>query len=351
MGDGSLKKESQMTSICAPNHQVKQAPNVDAYGRTVDYLRLAVTDRCNLRCIYCMPPEGIPKLAHEDILSYEELLRIVRIVRSLGISKIRITGGEPLVRKGIISFVHRLVDVVTPGEVTMTTNGVLLADYAADLFNAGIRRINISLDTLRADRFSMITRTDAFGDVMKGIEKAMQVGFRPVKLNTVVMKGINDDEVEDLARLTLKEPVHVRFIEFMPFGDREWEDKFISADEIISRLAEVGELEPTISLNNNGPAKYMRFRGAVGKIGIISPMSHHSCDSCNRLRLTPEGKLRTCLFATEEIDVSRFLRSSASDGEIARILVDALKKKPKHRALDTEVLRKCITRPMSAIGG
>jgi cyclic pyranopterin phosphate synthase len=298
-----------------------------------------------------MPPEGIPRLAHEDILTYEELLRLARIARSLGISKIRITGGEPLVRKGIVSFVHRLVDVVSPGEVTMTTNGVLLADYAEELFRAGMRRINISLDTLKAERFREITRVDAFSNVIKGIEKAMQVGFRPVKLNTVVMKGINDDEVGDLARLTVKEPIHVRFIEFMPFGGEKWDEKFISADEIISQLEEVGELEPTVSRNSNGPARYMRFRGAVGKIGIISPMSHHVCASCNRLRLTPEGKLRTCLFATEETDLRQFLRSLASDGEIAELLLDALKKKPKHRSLDTELLRKCIIRPMSAIGG
>lgn len=324
---------------------------MDFRKRVVDYLRIAVTDRCNLRCIYCMPSEGIPKLSHEELLSYEELLRLAAAARSIGISKVRVTGGEPLVRKGIVYFVRRLVEAVNPGEVTMTTNGVLLAEYARDLFSAGIKRINISLDTLKADRFREITRSDLFYAVIRGIEKAMEVGFRPIKLNMVVMKGINDDEVEDLARLTLKEPIHVRFIEFMPFGGEEWEKRFLPAEEIIERLREVGKIEPAVSLNSNGPARYMRFQGAMGKIGIISPMSHHFCDSCNRLRLTPEGKLRTCLFSTEETDIRQLLRRSASDAEITHVLTDVLRKKPAHRVLDTELLRKCISRPMSKIGG
>lgn len=319
--------------------------------RIVDYLRLSVTDRCNLRCIYCVPPEGVPKLSHDDILSYEELLRLVTVARSIGISKVRITGGEPLVRKGIISFIRRLVEVVKPGEVTMTTNGVLLAECAEELFQAGIRRINISLDTMRADRFKKITRSNSFNNVLQGIERAMEVGFRPVKLNMVVMKEINDDEVEDMARLTFREPIHVRFIEFMPFGGEEWERRFLPAGEIIKRLRELGELEPAVSLNSNGPARYMRFRGATGKIGIISPMSHHFCDSCNRLRLTPEGKLRSCLFSTDETDMRELLRGSASDSKIAQTLLDVLKKKPTRRTLDTELLRKCISRPMLKIGG
>jgi len=340
-----------MSFICSPAADQKTSAKNNSYGKVVDYLRLAVTDRCNLRCIYCMPSEGIPRLSHEDILSYEELLRLVAIARSLGISKIRITGGEPLVRKGIISFVQRLTDVAAPGEITMTTNGVLLADMAKDLFQAGIKRINISLDTLKADRFREITRRDAFYDVIRGVEKAMEVGFQPVKLNVVVMKGINDDEVEDLARLTLKEPLHVRFIEFMPFGGEEWEDRFLPADEIIERLKSVEEIEPTISIRSNGPARYMRFRQGIGKIGIISPMTHHFCDSCNRLRLTPEGKLRTCLFSTEETDLRKLLRSGASDGEIAKVILDALKNKSPNRVFDAELLKKCITRPMSTIGG
>jgi len=340
-----------MPLICSPTADQKTSTKKDSYGKVVDYLRLAVTDRCNLRCIYCMPPEGIPRLSHEDILSYEELLRLVAIARSLGISKIRITGGEPLVRKGIISFVRRLIDVAAPGEVTMTTNGVLLADMANDLFQAGIKRINISLDTLKPDRFREITRRDAFYDVIRGIEKAMEVGFHPVKLNVVVMKGINDDEVEDLARLTLKEPLHVRFIEFMPFGGEEWEKRFLPAGEIIERLKSVGELEPTISVRSNGPAQYMRFRQGIGKIGIISPMTHHFCNSCNRLRLTPEGSLRTCLFSKEEIKLGKFLRGGASDGEIAKVILDALKSKSPHQSFNAELLKKCITRPMSTIGG
>ncbi|MCX7822002.1 MAG: GTP 3',8-cyclase MoaA [Syntrophobacterales bacterium] len=331
----------------APGSLYKTPP----YERTVDYLRIAVTDRCNLRCIYCMPPEGVPRLPHKDILSYEELLRFASIARSFGISKIRITGGEPLLRKGIISFINRLIKEVTPEEVTITTNGVLLADCAEELFKAGVRRVNISLDTLRADRFKEITRSDSLKEVFRGIDKAMAIGFHPVKLNVVVMKGINDDEVEDLARLTLKESIHVRFIEFMPFGGEEWEKRFIPSREIIDRLKEVGELESTVSLNNNGPAKYMRFKKGIGKIGIISPMSQHFCNSCNRLRLTPEGKLRTCLFSPEETDIRQLLRCSASDGEIAKVLIEVLKRKPSQRILGTELIKKCISRPMSKIGG
>ncbi|MEJ5301588.1 MAG: GTP 3',8-cyclase MoaA [Thermodesulforhabdaceae bacterium] len=340
-----------MSTTCLETLNQRTSAKTDSRGRVVDYLRLAVTDRCNLCCIYCMPPEGIPKLIHKDILSYEELLRLATIARSLGISKIRITGGEPLVRKGIVDFVRRLVDITNPGEVTMTTNGVLLADLAKDLFQAGIKRINISLDTLKPERFREITRRDAFYDVIRGIEKAMEVGFQPVKLNVVVMKGINDDEVEDLARLTIKEPFHVRFIEFMPFGGDEWEKRFLPADEIIDRIKSLGEIEPTVSLRSNGPARYMRIKGGAGKIGIISPMTHHFCNSCNRLRITPKGNLRTCLFSKEETDLRGLLRDGVSDGEIAKVILDALRNKPANRAFDVELLRKCITRPMSKIGG
>lgn len=325
--------------------------NVDPHGRTIDYLRISVTDRCNLRCIYCMPKEGVPKLSHEDVLSYEEIVRVVNVARSIGISKVRVTGGEPLVRKGIVEFCRSLVEVVGPGNVSMTTNGVLLETFAWELWNAGIRRINISLDTLKPERFAEITGRDYFNRVWNGIMTAYRIGFHPVKLNVVVIKGMNDDEIEDLAALTFSYPFHVRFIEFMPFGSGNWPSRFVSSDEIIERLKRLGDLLPAVSRNSNGPARYYAFPGALGKIGIISPISHHFCDNCNRLRLTADGRLRTCLFSAKETDLRPLLRSSDDDKELAKAIVRALKEKPEKHGLDEEVFHKCIGRPMVKIGG
>ncbi len=325
--------------------------NKDRFGRIIDYLRISVTDRCNLRCIYCMPEEGVPKLSHNEILTYEEILRFVKVSVSLGISKVRVTGGEPLVRKGIIDFCGKLVKIVGAGNVSITTNGVLLEEYADSLYNCGIRRINVSLDTLNKDRFAKITKRDFFDRVWKGILCAHNKGFYPVKINVVAMKGINDDEIESLAALTFKYPFHVRFIEFMPFSEKKWADMYMSADEIIERLKSMGVLEPTKSKNSNGPAKYYKFSGAMGKIGIISPISHHFCSSCNRLRLTADGKLRTCLFSSKELDFKSLLRSSIDDVTLARHILDALKNKPARHKLNEEIFRKCIGRPMTEIGG
>ncbi|SFM67292.1 GTP 3',8-cyclase MoaA [Thermodesulforhabdus norvegica] len=325
--------------------------NIDAHGRTVDYLRISITDRCNLRCIYCMPEEGVPRLSHEDVLSYEEIIRILNVAGSIGISKVRVTGGEPLVRKGVVEFCRSLVEIVGRGCVSITTNGVLLEEFAWDLWNAGIRRINVSLDTLKRERFAEITRRDYFNRVWNGIMTAYRIGFHPVKLNVVVIKGLNDDEIEDLAALTFEYPFHVRFIEFMPFGSGEWSSRFVSSDEIVERLKNVGELLPAVSLNSNGPAKYYAFRGALGKVGIISPISHHFCATCNRLRLTADGKLRTCLFATKETDLRAILRSSEDDEKLKEAIVRALKEKPEKHGLNEELFHKCIGRPMIKIGG
>ncbi len=317
--------------------------------RKINYMRLSVTDRCNLKCIYCTPSENIPKLSHENILTYEELLRVARVSFSLGISKIRLTGGEPLVRKGIVEFTKKIVDIAGVGNISITTNGTLLEHFAKELFSAGIRRVNISLDTLKKDKFVKITRRNLFDDVLRGIEASMMVGFKPVKINVVVLKDINDDEIEDFAKLTLSEEIHVRFIEFMPFGSVEWERGFVSVEEIMDRLKTIGDLQSTISFNNNGPAKYFQFRNAKGKIGIINPITDHFCDSCNRIRITPEGHLRTCLFSSEELDLRYLLRSGASDEELKGAIWVALNKKSGAR--EPKIIRKCIGRPMSSIGG
>jgi GTP 3',8-cyclase len=330
----------------------------DSYQRHIDYLRISITDRCNLRCIYCMPQEGVPKLAHDDILSYEEIIRLAKIAVAMGIRKVRITGGEPLVRRDVLHLCTHIAQIPGLANLTLTTNARLLAQHAASLYQAGVQRINISLDTLNPEKYARITRYDCFHEVWRGIETAHQVGFQPIKLNVVVMRGINDDEIEDLATITKDHPFHVRFIEHMPVqmtGD-ESRQRFLGSDEILDRLRRLGPLEEVRSHNSNGPARHYQIAGAAGKIGIISPISHHFCSTCNRLRLTADGKLRTCLFATEETDLQRPLRRGATDEELAAIIATAIRNKPARHPLDPNSLpeeppRKCFDRPMAAIGG
>jgi cyclic pyranopterin phosphate synthase len=298
-----------------------------------------------------MPEDGVAKLDHAEMLSYEEILRLARIVISMGISKVRVTGGEPLVRKDALGLCESISSLPGLGSLTLTTNGVLLADFAEGLFRAGIRRVNISLDTLKPERFLRISRKDLFGRVWAGIMAAQRVGFSPVKLNTVIMAGVNDDEIEDLARLTLRFPFHVRFIEFMPFQQRDYDSLFIPASEILNRLGRIGQLEEATVSESNGPALHYAFKGAMGKIGIISPVSDHFCPSCNRLRLTADGKLRTCLFSVEETDLRELLRGGGSDEEITAAMLAAINKKPEKHHLSNPVFRKCISRPMFSIGG
>jgi cyclic pyranopterin phosphate synthase len=326
-------------------------PPEDLYHRRIDYLRLSVTDRCNLRCTYCMPEEGIPRLHHEDILRYEEILRLARIVTQMGITRMRITGGEPLVRKDILYLCANIARIPGLKSLSLTTNGLLLQEYARSLFEAGIQRINVSLDTLQPEKYAAITRRDCFEQVWGGILAARDIGFAPLKLNAVVMRGINDDEIENLARLTYQYPFEVRFIEFMPFQSVEGQNRLVSADEILERLAAVAPLHPTISQNGNGPARHFRFSNTLGKIGIISPISQHFCQTCNRLRVTADGKLRTCLFSTEETDLKTPLRGGASDRDIMERIYAAIKRKPERHELDRGILRKCISRPMVRIGG
>ena len=320
--------------------------------RTINYLRLSITDRCNLRCMYCMPEEGMAFVPHSEILSYEELLHMVRVSVRSGIRKVRLTGGEPLVRKGFIPFLEKLSAIEELKEITLTTNGVLLKEYAADIRHCGICRINISLDSLKPERFFHITRRDLFHKVWEGIEEAERLHFHPLKINVVAMKGINDDEVLDFARLTLDKPFHVRFIEFMPIGkNNSWtSERFITAEELRTRIKALGDLKPVEHDAMDGPAERYRIEGARGEVGFISAVSSHFCDTCNRLRLTAEGRLRGCLFSDKEIDVKTPLRDGKGDEHLAELLKRAIDEKPHGPGRISSGPRKCI-RQMSSIGG
>ncbi|HPD61163.1 MAG TPA: GTP 3',8-cyclase MoaA, partial [Thermodesulfobacteriota bacterium] len=256
----------------------------DRYQRTINYLRISVTDRCNLRCQYCMPEEGIPLINHEDILRYEEILHLVRVYAQEGITKVRITGGEPLVRKGIVNFITELSAIPGIKDLSMTTNGVLLKDFAQPLKLAGLKRINISLDTLDQETFFRITRRDKFCDVWAGIQEALKVGFSPVKLNVVIIKGTNEKEVFDFARLALEFPLVVRFIEYMPAGENQWNPELVySNSQIKEQIQQLGALIPLHGERNDGPAVRYRFKNSLGEIGFINPISSHFCHLCNRI--------------------------------------------------------------------
>ncbi|MGV1098781.1 GTP 3',8-cyclase MoaA [Thiovibrio sp. JS02] len=324
----------------------------DTFARSISYLRISLTDHCNLRCLYCTPQEERDKLQSGELLSYEELLRVVRLAVSLGIEKVRLTGGEPLVRRDILSFIREIARIPGLNDIRLTTNGVLLADHAEELRRAGISKLNISLDTLKPERFQEITGVDAFARVWAGIMKARALGFSPIKLNIVALKGINDDEFIDFARLTLTEPLQVRFIEFMPIGASSvWNrEKYISSQAIMELLRPLGELEPQASKRMDGPARVFRLPGAVGSLGFISPISHHFCDRCNRLRLTSEGKLRSCLLSDQETDLKARLRGGATDDQLRELIVATILNKPKGHTLSTEGGSNCHGK-MSRIGG
>jgi cyclic pyranopterin phosphate synthase len=325
---------------------------LDPYKRKINYLRISVTDRCNLRCRYCMPEEGIPLISHEEILTYEEMLRIVRVFASQGISKVRLTGGEPLVRKGIVEFVSYLSQIKEIKDLSLTTNGILLKEFAQDLKQAGLKRINISLDSLKKERFFRITRRDDFERVWGGIEEALRVGLSPIKINMVAIQGLNDDEIESFGRLSLHLPLTVRYIEYMPSGNGEdWkETDILTIPQIQRRLEKVGKLIPIPSDQWDGPARRFRIEGALGEIGLIGAVSSHFCGDCNRLRLTPDGKIRTCLFSDEEIDVREILRKGGSDDDLKERLLVALRTKPERHHINSHQFKKC-QRNMSAIGG
>lgn len=325
----------------------------DQFKREINYLRVSVTDRCNLRCVYCMPENGVEMADHNAILSYEEILRIIKAGVRMGIRKIRLTGGEPLVRKDIIDLVKEIAGIPEIDDLALTTNGILLPQMAAELKNAGLRRVNISLDTLKSDRFEQVTRIGKLGDVWAGINTAVKVGFKPIKINTVVMRGFNDDEIVDLARMTTELPLHLRFIEVMPIGDTEnWAaEKHVSTNEIFEIVnKELGILKPVKKVIGNGPAKYYQIPGAKGTIGFIGAISKHFCDECNRLRLTSEGKLRPCLQSPVEVDIKEMLRKGATDEELEKIFEDVVLKKPQKHTMVEDGWGE-NQRKMSQIGG
>ncbi|MFA5517526.1 MAG: GTP 3',8-cyclase MoaA [Desulfuromonadales bacterium] len=324
---------------------------LDTFGRTIDYLRLSVTDRCNLRCRYCMPEEGVPPMAHEQILSYEELLRVTAVALRLGVKKVRVTGGEPLVRRGIVDFIRQLAALPGAPEVALTTNGLRLAEMADDLKAAGLSRVNISLDTLRPERFAAITRREGLSRVLAALEAAESAGLTPLKLNMVPIRGVNADEIADFARLTLERSWQVRFIEFMPVSgglDYPPESRFPAAD-IQAALATVAPLVALPRSGPAGPARIYRFAGGRGSVGIIPAVSNHFCGECNRLRLTADGRLRPCLFSTEEIDLKAALRQ-LGEGALEQLLLGAVTAKPERHAIGEAGFRQG-SRRMQEIGG
>ncbi len=333
---------------------------VDMFSRTISYLRLSLTDRCNLKCMYCVTEDErngcLTKLSQNELLSYEELLRVVKIAVNMGISKLRLTGGEPLVRKNVMHFIEQLGSIENLHDIRITTNAVLLEHYAQQLVAAGVKKINISLDTLKPERFTRITGVDCFDKVWRGIEKAQAVGFSTVKLNMVVMRGINDDELVDFARMSQETDLQIRYIEFMPVGASSRWDKntYMSSDEIKERIAVLGELIPDAGGRADGPASVFKLgEDAQGKLGFISPISHHFCDKCNRLRLTSEGMLRSCLLHDEETDLRSVLRSGGTDAEIRATLLTAIRNKPKGHQMEDRLKESgsdCHGR-MSRIGG
>jgi GTP 3',8-cyclase len=305
----------------------------DGLGRRIEYLRISVTDKCNLRCVYCMPLEGLPWLKRAELLTYEEIAAVVGVMAPMGLRRLRITGGEPLVRRDVTTLVRLLAAIPGIEDVALSTNAVLLADMAEELRDAGVGRVNISLDSLRPDRVDAIARRPgSFRRIMAGLAAAEQVGLTPIKINVVVMRGRNDDELEDFADITRDRPWHIRFIEVMPVGGSLGisADEYVPAPEMLRRIRAMGSLEPVDGPAGNGPATYFRFPGAPGTVGVITPMSHNYCETCNRMRLTANGQLRPCLFG----DLHTNLRDPLRAGEpIEPLVEEALRIKPERHHL------------------
>lgn len=282
---------------------------IDLQGRKINYLRLSVTDRCNLRCRYCMPEEGISKIEHNELLSLEQLSTLVGQLSELGINKVRITGGEPLVRQGIVGLVESIKALKGIEEITMTTNGILLKEIALPLKQAGLSRVNISLDSLDPERFTQMTRGGQLEKVLEGIEEAIRVGLTPIKINVVLIRGFNDDEIEDFVQWTYNEAVEVRFIELMPIGEvAHWSlDQFMPNQKVLEKVPALVSIPAS---DPSSPALYYQLPGGKGKVGLISPVSCKFCDQCNRIRLTATGKIKTCLHAEEEVDLKPYLENA-----------------------------------------
>lgn len=333
------------------NDELESKPLKDAFNRRIDYLRISITDRCNLKCIYCMPERGLKHFDRSEILTSDEIIRIVRIACKYGVRKVRLTGGEPLLRKDIIQLISGIKSAGIK-DLSITTNGQRLASMAQTLKKAGLDRINISLDTLIAERYRDMTRGGEIHRVWEAIAEAERAGLSPVKINVVPVRGVNDDEVARFAALTLYKDVHIRFIEFMPIGNNgAWKpDAYLSKDELMERVAAAGKLV-RLPFKGGGPSRNYRIEGAQGMIGFISPISDCFCGSCNRLRLTAIGKLRPCLFSEISVDIKTPLRNGASDDELETLYRNAVLSKPARHALHEGSLLHPAMSPMSQIGG
>jgi cyclic pyranopterin phosphate synthase len=338
---------------------------LDLYHRQINYIRVSITDKCNLRCIYCKPSRNFHQIERSQILSYEEILRLIQIAVTCGITKVRLTGGEPLVRRDVINLVRSISRLDGVKDISLTTNGILLNQMAQGLYEAGLHRINVSLDSLNGEKYRNISGLDRLAQVLQGIEKAKAVGFSPIKINMVVIRGINDDEVLDFARLSLSCPFHIRFIEFMPIGNNQlWQERqYFSCGEMEKIITAYRPIIPSTSpggphhslpeggpLPEEGPARLYEFEGAPGKIGFISPISNHFCSTCNRIRLTADGKLRSCLFSNQEIDIKEAMRSGGSDEALRQIFIKGIENKPVGLDRSQFSSLKC-NRFMNSIGG
>lgn len=319
----------------------------DTLGRNINYLRISVTDLCNMRCRYCMPEEGISKKDHNEILSLEEIFEVVKVASALGVNKVRITGGEPLVRKGLLKLVENIASLGTIKDLALTTNGVLLKKYAKALKEAGLNRVNISLDTLNETKYEEITRGGKLSGVIEGLEEAKKVGLLPLKINVVLIGGFNDGEIREFAQLTVNEPVDVRFIELMPIGQAAgWaKTNFISNHTVKEQIS---ELIPIYAGDRSSPAKYYRLPNGNGKVGLINPISSHFCKYCNRMRLTADGRLKPCLHSNQEVDVKLAVRNGLKD--LQEILAQAILAKPAQHKLNDQD-NEPIHRDMFRIGG
>ncbi len=325
---------------------------IDNHQRPITYLRLSVTDRCNLRCLYCMPAEGLDWIPHDAVMQDDEIMTLLEhVFLPLGVSKIRLTGGEPLIRKGLPRLIERMAALPGITDLSLSTNGIFLAPLAKRLAEAGLNRLNVSIDSLQPERFSTISRGGDLTRVLAGIEQALAVGFSHLKVNVVMIPGTNDDEIMDFAEWTLREAVHVRFIEMMHVGDRTFFDarKFLPVEAAMARIQERYALESSDrDLVGNGPARIMQIPGAAGTLGFISPMSRTFCDTCNRIRLTADGQIKACLMRPQETDLLGLLRGGASVEQMRELVIASLGFKPEHHDWGANLP---IHRTMSQIGG
>lgn len=329
---------------------------LDKFNREINYLRVSITDRCNLHCVYCRPKEGISLMGHDDILRYEEIMRVVSLAVKMGLIKVRVTGGEPLVRRGFVEFIAALKKIDGLKDISLTTNGILLEEYAQKIFDAGINRINISLDSLDKKKYFRITNGGNLDTVLRGIARAEEAGFNPIKINTVLIKGFNDDEALDFARLAAEKPFQIRFIELMPMGKTNLGNigDYMPTSQLIEKISRNYELEQLKGKKHksDGPARIFKIKGGQGELGFINPVSEHFCATCNRLRLTSDGKLRACLLTEAEIDLKKALKENCSDAQLEKLIWDAVLLKPKkHEVVCTDSSLKKCSRIMSEIGG